>query len=293
MGESLLRIIYIDGETFSHSGLISDKFYQDIIENKYDKSRGPEIDNSTNTNHSQKLHIMVQGDSYTWGQGIRKDEDIYTSQLLKRIRQKKPEAQMAVLAKRGREIDGHIDQLKHWSSEIMPDVIIYQWHITDIERSRSDRPEGITPPWSIFFLHNWLIKNSFLWFFLDHQARLVLPAPSHSYADYIKESYTPGTPGWEIFRNKFEAWAKLAKKQTPNIIVFLPAQSTDDNIESAFIEMAKKMELIVLRNGDVTKQHPSSMFDRHPNPTAHKIFADNLYQICDNLMMSTNESGQR
>jgi hypothetical protein len=50
---------------------------------------------------------------------------------------------MAVLARPGREIDEHVQQLKKWGHELQPDVIIYQWYINDDEAPRS-KLRGIT-----------------------------------------------------------------------------------------------------------------------------------------------------
>jgi len=284
VGELSLRLIYHDGESFSQGGLISDQFYGDIKLNKYDRSRGPQIDEAVGTAASPKLHVMVQGDSFTWGQGVRRVDDIYTTQLLGRLREQYPWAEMAVLAKRGREIDGQIEQLRKWGAEIAPDLIIYQWHITDVEQSGVPRPSAMAAPWSLLFFNKTLLAHSYLWFFLDHQARLLLPSPSRSYKDYIRESYLPQTPGWQTFIDKFGRWAVLAKTFTPNIIIFLPAQATDKGIEDAFVRVAKKFGFTVFRGGDITQRYPSSPFDPHPGRAAHKIFADRLYELTSDML---------
>lgn len=139
-GELMLRLVFLEGESFgSHGGPLVKRFERDFRFNRFDgPSRGPE---PSGPKHSHGTRILIQGDSITWGQGVRNEQQLFTSRLLARLRETNVSVDMAVLARPGREIDGHLQQLKKWGRKLWPDVIIYQWYINDIELEKEHRPQ--------------------------------------------------------------------------------------------------------------------------------------------------------
>jgi lysophospholipase L1-like esterase len=220
-GELILRAYFFSGETFAnHGGPIVRRFERDFVFNRYDgPSRGPEIVGSRE--NPREVRILVQGDSVTWGQGVSRESDLYSQRMRSALRLVNRNVEVAVLAQPGREIDGHLRQLREWGEQIDPDVIILQWYFNDMELSKRGRPVAKGRVWREFFLHRQLALNSYLWFFLDFGLDRVLPAPPRTYYDYIEKEYAVGTHRWSSAIDVFDAWVAEARRYTPNVIVAL------------------------------------------------------------------------
>jgi lysophospholipase L1-like esterase len=276
IGELLLRILFFGGVSFGNAkGIIHQNFHKNVMLNKYDgPSRGPEIDTEK---RPDSYRILVQGDSITWGQGVKIETDLYTSVLLKMLRKDLPKVEMAVLAKGGREIEGHLDQLIKYAPEIYPDIIIYQWHITDIEfDKRADRPKKIQIPWNNLFF-TWKLRKSYLWFMLTFKIESLLPQPELSYSQYIKKEYEGDTEKWKIFSDNFSRWYGIAKSYTSKIIILIPTSGGSLEVEQKFIELAQSLGAHIVNTGKLTNAYPCSQFDKHPNRKGHFQMAKSLY----------------
>jgi hypothetical protein len=191
------------------------------------------------------------------------------------------------LAAPGREIDGHIEQLVDWREEIDPDVIIYQWYINDMELDKSERPAAERRLWRGLFFHGLMMRISYLWFFLDYHVDLLLPQPSVSYDDYIREHYAEGTPGWQRFEAVFQAWAVEAKGVTPRVMVVLYPHFKDAhraefaNIHAAVSRIAREQGIAVVDLADRFDglgplERFATPFDQHPSAVAHERIAEAL-----------------
>lgn len=278
-GELTLRLWYPNGVPFSNGvGPIVKQFYRNIVVNKYG-SRGPEV--LDDTSHPK---IIIQGDSITWGQGIKLEKDIYTSVLKHLLTEKYPDVQIAVLAKKGREIQEHIEQLSKWAGQIKPQVIVYQWHITDIEKNIEDRPKKISIPWNKLFFNWRLSESSYFWSLLTYQIDTAMPKNKISYKDYIEKEYAIETENWQLFRNKFLQWHSLAKSFTPHIIILIPLLPTSEIVEQNFVDLAKSLGARIVFTGKATAGMNASKYDRHPNIEAHRIIADHLFNEITNIL---------
>jgi lysophospholipase L1-like esterase len=293
-GELFLRATYADGMSFSsHGGPLVRRFEQNFTFNHFEgPSRGPE---AVGSKQFDDIRILVQGDSITWGQGIKDEASLYTERLLKLLNAEDPHIRLAVLAKPGREIDGHLAQLRRWGQEIDPDVIIYQWFINDIEIDKSHRPHT-DRVWQRFFLHRYLMQTSYLWFFLDYRLDLLLPSDAPSYEDYIEADFAPGTSGWQCFTAAFHAWATEAKMLTPQVLVVLYPDLEPSHV--LFLDMHSRMRALAEQEGvtviDLTPSLDSfegdyarayaSPFDGHPNAAVHDRIARTLYDRIHELL---------
>jgi hypothetical protein len=284
VGEVFLRSIYRDGMSFgAHVGPIVERFERDFKFNRFDgPSRGPEV---WGEKGPTQVRILFQGDSITWGQGVKDENLLYTSRLLADLRSYDPDIEAAVLAKPGRELDEHLAQLRKWGPEVEPDIIIYQWFINDMELNKENRPRRF---WQNAFFHQSLRQISFLWFLVDYRIDLLLPSQGQSYSDYIKENFDIRSEGWTVFAEMFRVWAAEARKLTPKIIVMLyPGTELD-----TFVEFRSRMINLCLEEGivaidlspwiarrfhdDYTQMHVSR-FDSHPNALVHELMAEVLY----------------
>jgi len=283
-GEVALRVYFWDGMSFGgHGGPLVRRFEQDFVFNRYDgPSRGPQVEGPK---PAGAVRVMVQGDSITWGQGVKPERELYTAKLLEGLRRDAPTLELAALATGGREINGHVTQLQRWGSEIDPDVIVYQWFVNDIEIDKSGRPETRLP-WHSFFAHPILVSASAFWFFVDHSLQQLWPR-ERTYADYIESDYAPGSVGWAEFERVFGEWAAEARALTPRVLVVLyprvnpPDQVLFGNVHRHVRELAERegFEVLDLIDSFETARGSyeelwASPYDAHPSGFAHTLMAE-------------------
>jgi lysophospholipase L1-like esterase len=285
LGEIYLRLAYPDGLSFgAKNGPLVARFERDFRFNRYDgPSRGPEIIGAK----PDSARILIQGDSVTWGQGVKEESSLYSSILRDRLRAIDPEIQVAVLARPGREIDGHLEQLRKWGAETDPDIIIYQWFINDLELDKSLRPSS-DHTWRRLLFPGFLRQRSYLWYFLDYRIGTLMP--EESYEVYLREHFGRGSAGWQRVAALFHAWAAEAKRLTPNVLVALHPyvlSSPDQPLREFSVWMEELcgeegvavidlLQPFAVFRDDYTKTY-ASPFDSHPNAAAHALIADALH----------------
>jgi lysophospholipase L1-like esterase len=296
VGELFLRVVYWEGESFSaHRGPMVQRLERDFKFNRFDgPSRGPE---PFGPKHPEGTRILIQGDSITWGQGVRYEEQLFSSRLLTRLREIDRHVDMAVLARPGREIDEHLQQLKKWGHELQPDVIIYQWYINDIELDKKQRPRTGRIWRHPYFLYAMLAKSSYLFFFLDFSLDTVLPSSILSYESHLSSQFKEGSDGWQLFVQYFSDWAMSAKELTPHVVVALyPHMSLQQGVAPSMLPEVVDIQTRVLTlcrannllcvdlSTSLTKFEDSgsikvSPFDDHPSPEVHGVIAEALYEL--------------
>jgi lysophospholipase L1-like esterase len=286
-GEVALRMIFWDGISFSgHRGSLVRRFEKDFQFNRFDgPCRGPEF---TGPAQTHAIRLLVQGDSITWGQGIKLENHLYTHHLLEKLRSDSPSVEMAVLASGGREIDGHLEQLRKWGDELRPSVIIYQWFINDIELNKAHRPRH-DMFWRHLFFHRILVTISDSWFFLDYSLARLLPL-KRPYEDYIATYYASDGEHWNEFVGVFQAWATVAKALTPRVLVALYPSLTRSGfpfaeIHSRMRAVSEERDIETLEFidwfdefSDDHSRMRTSRYDGHPNERVHSIMADALHE---------------
>ena len=302
-GEALLRIVYWEGESFSsRTGPLVRRFERDFVLNRYaGPSRGPEIPADVSPD---SLRLLVQGDSITWGQGVKDEDDLYSARVLSELRAANARADMAVLAYPGREIDGHVAQLRALAGTLMPDVIVYQWHPNDMELDKSSRP-GTNWFWRRTFIHRFLVQRSYLWFFLDYNIDLLSWTDEDTYGRYLLEHYSPDSAAWNAFGELFGQWCSLATQATPRVLVVLyPRMALSPGSPPALLPggeiLARQVETLCpdveyLDLAPVFAQVPdaeellATRFDSHPSAAAHALIADAIVRSMRRLWPETQE----
>lgn len=288
LGEGFLRLVYRDGLSFgSHGGPLVERFERDFAYNRFDgPSRGPDVEGPK---RSHELRILVQGDSLTWGQGVRDEALLYTNRLLEKLKAANREFELAVLAKPGREIDEHIAQLQQWGREIQPDVIIYQWFINDMELDKSNRPRPTGRIWRRAFFHGPLMRWSYLWFLLDYRLDLLLPSDAQPYREYVLANFGPGTAGWSVFTDLLGVWISEAKRLTSKVVIMMYSHprslATFAGIHAGIARLCERSGVVAIDltplmatrfEGNEAQIH-ASPFDGHPSPSVHALIADVLH----------------
>jgi hypothetical protein len=293
VAEIALRIVYRDGGTTTSAGPGGGPFVYNFNGGE-GILRGPEPPKGPK--RAGITRVVIQGDSVTWGQGVRNWYDLYPELLLERLNVPrsggssdppgKVEYEVVVFALPGREINSHVAGLQSYPESLAPDVLVYQWYVNDLEIEKEHRPDSESAPWHSWPGHDWARLHSYLYFFLDNRLRLVLPSGARNYPDYMQSEYAPGTRGWAVFREQFDEWAALAKTRSPRAIVMLYptllANGGDPmpRLRQQVADLARDRGLEVL---DLTSHLQAfnthaSLFDSHPNEQAHRAVADALYQ---------------
>lgn len=285
-GEVALRIWYWDGASFAnHYGPIVRDFERDMVFNRYHgPSRGPEIGEI----RSDAWRLLIQGDSITWGQGVRDERDLYSTRLLAEMRSTGAPFEMAVLANMGREIDGHVAQLERYGRETNPDLLIYQWYSNDLQVDHVKSVPGSQPPmWRRFVLYPGLVSHSYFWFFLDSSLSSILYGREQglAYTNFLVDHYADGTPGWMAFESIFAEWAALAETLSPRTLVVLYTHFGRSGVSDAPLRrqvaaLAKEHGFEVLdlegalRAAAADPQELlASPFDSHPGAKGHAVMA--------------------
>jgi hypothetical protein len=197
---------------------------------------------------------------------------------------------MAVLAQTGREIDGHLQQLRDRGTALRPDVVIYQWYINDIELVPSLRP-GANRSWRRTFVHRFLVKRSYLWYFVDYHVNNRL-SEDGAYERYLSEQYAEDSASWNDFSRMFTQWCTLATEATPRVmVVFYPlmghpsgAPPTFSIVGQTFIgrvrQVCPEVQYLDLTTAfsrfEDARDLMATRYDAHPSAAAHAVMADEI-----------------
>lgn len=283
------RLVYWDGMSFgSHTGPIIRRFERNYRLNRFDGSRGPECGGPKKPG---SVRLLVQGDSITWGFGLKSEEEMYSTRLLTLLQADNPDAEMAVIARSGREVDGHLQQLLKHGDRLQPDVIIYQWYINDLELSTKDKRPWEARAWQKLFFHRVLLQTSYFYYLLDYKLDANLPGPSRSYLDYLVAYYEADTPEWQEFESTFRLWALGAKRLTPRVVVMMypmihdPEDYRLDTIYEKVRRLCRELEVELLDLNKVLEDvrgNPAATsatpYDVHPNAMVHERMARSIYE---------------
>jgi len=282
-----LRLLFNDGASFgTRVNPITRRFERNFKLNRFGGSRGPEA-------HGPKgedmVRVLVQGDSITWGQGVKDEADVYPSLLLKKWRASTPCVEMSVIAKPGRDMDEHLLELVRYAPEVEPDVITYQWFVNDMEiRTKGNHAPG-RRIWRIPGIHSILSQWSYFWFYVDFKLDTLLPGPNLTYSDYLVDLFEGDTPEWREFEFVFRQWALEAKRHTDKVVVALyPSLHEEkphllDTLHRKVMETASGMQVTAIDlnetlghlAGDPTAY--ASTNDGHPNEMVHALIAGQLH----------------
>jgi hypothetical protein len=234
------------------------------------------------------LRGLVQGDSVTWGQGVQDESALYPARLLERLRRGGAEVEMAVLAAPGRNIDEHLSQLREWGAGLRPDVILYQWHVNDLDVGKHIRVAGGRAlPWRRLFCHRLLYDHSYLWFFLDNRLAAVWPGPS--YTEAMLGRFAADTAAWRDFEVTLAGWATEARRLTPRVLVLLyPSPGYSESFAPRVAKVDAAARGLGLGTLDLTadlaalsadpRELMATPFDPHPNAAVHAAIAERAHR---------------
>ncbi len=179
--------------------------------------RGPVV---TGEKRPGITRILVQGDSITWGAGVRNWKDLYPYRLLDMLNKNGERYEMTTMALMGRETDWHGKNLRLEIDSIDPDIIVYQWYINDVEVVKNRKPAPIPWWWGLPF-HHYMAQKSYLYFFIDQRLLQLAYNSGKEYLDYLNNDFAEGTQGWQSFREAFHEWATYAATSADRVIMIM------------------------------------------------------------------------
>jgi hypothetical protein len=214
--EVLLRVVYRDGGRRTLGGPGGQAFEYTYLD-PAKELRGP---NASGPKAAGVTRLMVMGDSITWGQGVTAWTDTYPARLLQTLNANGPKYDMAVFARPGKEIDGHLSTIASAIADVDPDVVVYQWYNNDVEIEKRGRPvsQRAWRAWPGFAaLKSW----SYLVYGLDFALDVYLPQRGRTYVQYMDETFKEGTPGWQAYTRAFHGWATYATAYASRTILLI------------------------------------------------------------------------
>jgi hypothetical protein len=221
-GEILVRAMYPHGSAKVAGGPGHQGFRYDY--NNRSK-RFPTIDGPKKPGITR---ILVQGDSLTFGQGVRDWSVIYPNRLLAMLNANGEKYDMETIAVPNRELDWHADTLRENLGRVNPDIIIYQFYINDIEleychHHDCGKPGAGMGPWREWRWHKSLWDNSYLYFVMDHALWSLAWSLKHPnpYFEWLNKDFEEGTEKGERLREAFHDWAVQATTHASRVIMML------------------------------------------------------------------------
>lgn len=163
--------------------------------------------------------LAIQGDSITYGVGVRDWTELYPSRLLAKLQAGGGKCDLFVEGVPGYNIDRHADHLPRIVQRFAPDILVYQWYANDLDVG--PRPRVPLRPWQRWAGHEWAATSSFLYFFLDNRIDRLIPQP---YQRHLQDDFAPGSFAWTRFHDEFHRWATVASAYVPRSIVMLYPQ---------------------------------------------------------------------
>lgn len=216
-GELALRVIFRDRGRTTLGGP-GDRDFEYTFNPAGD---GPESRQPASSGARQPgvTRLAIQGDSITYGVGVKDWTELYPSRLLAKLQAAGGNYDVYVEGVPGYNIDRHADHLPRIVQRFAPDVLVYQWYANDLDIG----PRRAVPPraWQQWPGHTAAKTASFLYFFLDNRLDRLIPQP---YQRHLQSDFASGSYGWTRFHDEFHRWATVAAVYVPRTIVMLYPQ---------------------------------------------------------------------
>ena len=278
----LVEILMRNSATFQHGG-----------------DRAPRNDpNLTWEKPAGTTRIMIVGDSFTFGDGVKATET-YPFKLQQKLQaQQDGQFQVINLGIMGLNTDQEAliltRQNPYFGEPVLtlkPDLVILTFSVDDIEGrpDPGDRPEVTLLPEDV---HQFLSDRSRLYLALHHTLNYVLSSTGiqRSYTEYLQHLYQNDSPKWQEFQQSLNLFIDTVQQdQTPMLLVIFPAME-QLNESHPFLDLyahikdmahAKGVEVLNLFPSFYGKNASSlrvSLLNGHPNAAAYEIVAEAIYR---------------
>ncbi|MBN1994163.1 MAG: SGNH/GDSL hydrolase family protein [Anaerolineae bacterium] len=231
-----------------------------------------------------KTRVMVVGDSFVAGTGIKNYEDRFPNQLAKLLG---PEYAVFVVASPGWSTENEIKAMIDYPHA--PDILILSYFINDIEQAAYnrgfERPEFVSRPTGIW---GSLVNNSYALNFLYWRwYRFTQPPPRPDYLTWIASLYRNPELWWQHRQELFTIIEGAHAENIPLLVVVFP--SLDDveksrSITQIVVDFFREQNVPVLDissllAGRDPAETTTSPLDAHPNQAVNLEIAGQLYQM--------------
>ena len=235
------------------------------------------------------FRILAIGDSFTYGEGIKQINDIYTEILESKLNDNNGTIQYEVLnvAQRGWNVKEYLSVLKDKGLSYQPDLVMIGFFMNDIEKDKSKRPKLciIIPE----FLHRKLSKYSYLYWHAFCRYKDL--KDTGKWVEYLHAYASPESNDWKRFVSYWLDILSLCKiNEIKTLVLILPHNSNLDD-SHPFLYVYRNVEDLSKDNGaDVLNLFPAlkghnpsdlhiGITDSHPNANAHQIYANEIYNF--------------
>ena len=237
---------------------------------------------------NNKVKIVILGDSFTWGHGVR-SEHRYSNLLNDKLSNN---ALIFNLGKNG--ADTKEEYLRLIDYPVKPDILILQYYLNDIESASKENGhsfKGFSTYKDLSYSFEFLIRNSFL---LNYIYWLLPHGDDSGYTEFISSAYT----NKEIINSHLLDLDKIityckTNEITP-IVIIIPFMN-DFDLSNKLLAPIKthliEQNVIFINFIDLLKYIPLerrmvNSNDGHMSAEAHKVVAEELYNRLHLLVKS-------
>ncbi|WP_136808528.1 SGNH/GDSL hydrolase family protein [Desulfosediminicola flagellatus] len=245
-------------------------------------------------NHDGRYRVVVQGDSFTYGQGVYPADKRFTEILESRLIQDQFK-QGVVVANSGICGFNLRHHVKHLSfiEDIHPDFVLYQWYINDMD-SKPDYRKVKTPPLvSNKKLDKFLWEHSILYYLIQQRYGLLRTVAGKQipYTDYLVKRFEDPESSYSKIADKLleKLFQGYESRGIDYGVVLFPSFAEHfsnyqlDFLHERVLEHCSKHNVKCLdlreeyRGIDDNKSLWANVFDAHPGELAHELAAEAIY----------------
>ena len=232
--------------------------------------------------HQRK--IIILGDSFTAGYGIKNVEDRFSNILGKKLGD---DYVVMNVARNGAETPAQIEMIKAFPYK--PDILILQYYINDIQDAAKKKAVDYNPPklypWPVF---SSLVQNSYALNFIYW--RSVRFGPYIWQGDYLawaKEAYNNPDIWWFHQQELLTIYEGALSEKVKLIVVVFPALTDVEGtrpLTAKVVNLYRERGIQTLDIAELVENIPPedlvvSALDSHPNQRLHRQVADMLYEM--------------
>lgn len=236
--------------------------------------------------------MLVLGDSYTYGYGIRNIENVYTN-LLGKMMNRRGDRRWEIIntgvpgAGTEQEVGIFRDYLKY-----SPDVVLVGFHLNDVEGPRhAIMSYCLYEPFLPGIIGRGLRNVSYFYYFLETRYNRLLERLKWkmNYKEYMLDLYSDKSKDeWLAFDKNIQYLTDETRKRNIKLVICVFPIVADWK-ESPFKKMHKRIDDYFPQKGILAmdllpyyekidyKKLLFSDYDSHPNELGHKIAAEEIY----------------
>ncbi|MBN1994184.1 MAG: hypothetical protein JW953_15910 [Anaerolineae bacterium] len=231
-----------------------------------------------------KRRVLVMGDSFTAGHGIKSPEDRFSNILGKKLGDDYIVMNMGEMGFSTKE---EIDKVK--SFPYKPDILIHQYYINDIRNAAYSRNmKYVGPdlsPWAVF---KPLVDHSYALNFIYWRSVLMGPSSwQGSNLDWLERAYNDPEVWWVHQQELLTVYQGAVSEQVKLLVVVFPDLSdvsATRHLSDRVVKFYEERGVPVLNVAELVEGVPReqlvvSNIDSHPNEWLHAQVANELYKM--------------